>query len=99
MALLAYRRAMRFGFPLESTRTSFAIRAILYRVLTSPTVVLQLFLVRLVEAVQEGLEFSFVETQVDNEPAGFILLCIRTPKWRLWTNWTLRRMPFGGTAK
>jgi hypothetical protein len=56
---------MRFGFPLESTRTSFAIRAILYSALTSPTVVLQVLLVRLVEAVEEGSEFPLVETQVD----------------------------------
>ncbi len=56
---------MRFGLPLESTRTSFAIRAILYKALTSPTLVLQVFLVRLVEAVQKSRELPFVETQVD----------------------------------
>jgi hypothetical protein len=60
---------MRFGFPLESTRTSFAIRAILYNALTSPAVVLQVFLVRLAEVVQEGLEFPALEAQVDKTRA------------------------------
>ena len=45
--LPASLRAMRFALTLESTRTSFAIRAILYKALTRPAMVLHVFLVRL----------------------------------------------------